>query len=181
MPNAPIKARANADGSCSFENVPGWEGYRIAGRAAVVKGKPSMVALSIEPVLDAPRPLTGARLKALPLAELAEMALAATHTAPAPRLRAAMRAAARAETVKHDPRAVVTVEAVAGVWRIAYDAGKPPRAAVVRELHIGTRTADRYIARAREAGLLPPSDIKTPPAPVGEDRGDSLTNRKAER
>lgn len=178
MPSPRIRGRARDDGTCEFEGVPGWDGYRIAGRAAIVKGKPCMVALTIEPVGDDAPALTGVRLKALPLAALALIALSVTNTSTAPDLRAAMRAVARVETVKHDPRAAVTVEAVAGVWRVAYEAGQPPRAAVVRELHIGARTADRYIARAREMGLLPPSDTKTPePNPASGNRGGRPTTR----
>lgn len=182
MPSPRIRGRAQADGTCEFDGVPGWDGYRIAGRAAIVRGKPSMIALSVEWVGDDAPALTGVRLKALPLAALARIALSATNTTTAPDLRAAMRAVARVETVKHDPRAAVTVEAVAGVWRVAYDAGKPPRAAVVGELHIGARTADRYIARARSAGLIPAPDTKSPePYPASGKRGASPTRRGKNR
>lgn len=189
MPSRRIIGHANADGSCSFEGVPGWEDYGIAGRAAIVNGKPCMIALTIEPTGDDPSALTGARMKALPLEALARIALAAVNTTMAADAQAAMRKLLRAETVKHDPRASATVEAVAGVWRIAHDTGKPPRAAVMRELHVSARTADRYIARAREEGLLPMPDTParassrvpetSKPNPASDNRGASPTTKGA--
>lgn len=144
------------DGWCTFSGLVGWERYRVAVQAAVVAGRPSVTALKVEPDPGAgPSGLTGARLKSLPLGEMATLALAATHTGPtAGDLRAAMRRAARPTAALHDPRAAVTVEQVAAVWQLAYDAGKAPRAAVVEQLSITPRTADRYIARARDAGLI---------------------------
>lgn len=154
-----IKGYAEGPGGwVTYSELPGWEAYIVAVRAAVVNGQPRVTALRVEPLPDAdPEGLAGARLRAIPLAALAVHALAATHTAPAMGdLRAAMRRIAREQQVKHDPRAKSAVEQVAAVWQLAYDAGKPPpRAAVVDQLHMSPRTADRYIARARVAGLIP--------------------------
>jgi hypothetical protein len=59
---------------------------------------------------------------------------------------------------RHDPRARVTVEEVAAVWNSAPETGTPPRQAVHEQLYVSLRTADRYIARARAAGLIPDQD-----------------------
>lgn len=53
----------------------------------------------------------------------------------------------------HDIRAATTVADVARIYLSA--AGRAPRDAVCDELGIGKRTADRYIQKAREQGLLP--------------------------
>lgn len=178
------RGKQNPDGTFTFTGVSGWENYEIRVRAEVVKGRPAVVALWLEPVNDPPAALTSTRMKALPLGDMAVSALASTHTRAVPELRAAIRALTHEAAVKHDPRAKATVEAVAVAWRGAYDAGGhplPPRRAVMEALHMSARTADRYIARARAAGLLPPSDTKTPPASAGENPGESPKNRKAEQ
>lgn len=157
MARSRIRGHAEGEGGwCRLEGLPGWESFSVAVRAAVVDGHPRVIALRVEPLADAePGGLTSAGLKALPLRELAVLALSATNTRHAPELRAAMRKVARRHAVHHDPRAIATVEQVAEIWQLAYDAGIAPRAAVCEQLApIGTRTADRYIARARAAGLI---------------------------
>ncbi|WP_183092962.1 hypothetical protein [Nocardioides stalactiti] len=49
---------------------------------------------------------------------------------------------------------MTSVEQVAEIYRLAREAGRPPRAEVCDRLNISTRTADRYIKRGRERGLL---------------------------
>jgi len=151
-----IRGHAQGEGGwCRLEGLPGWESFSVVVRAAVVDGHPRVIALRVEPLTDdEPIGLTSAGLKALPLRELAVLALSATNTRHAPELRAAMRKVARRHTMRHDPRAAASVEQVAEVWRLAHEAGQPPRAAVCEQLHLSSRTADRYIARAREAGLI---------------------------
>lgn len=156
------------DGTCTFENVPGWDGYRISGRAAIVKGKPRMVAITIEPLRENVRPLTRTRLTDLPLPKLVKTAPSSLPITFDPELRTVMEALAPADAVKHDPRAYATLEGVAWTWLDAYSKGLAPRATVVKELGISSRTADRYIVRAREAGLLPPPTNKPLQGKVGE-------------
>lgn len=145
-----------------FEGVAGWESYRLSLQVAVIDGMPQATALRMEPLDGAPPVgLTQTGLKRVPLGDLAEMAVAATNTAPrGAGLRAAMRRASRPETELHDPRAIVTVEQVARVWHVAHEAGLKPRAEIMARLHVEARTADRYIARARQAALIPPSRRK---------------------
>ncbi len=179
MPGRRLKGHAEG-GWCTFHDVPGWESFTVTVRAAVVAGHVKVVALRVE-LVDGVQPegLTAARLRSLPMAELAAIGLSATHTRRAPELHAAMRKATRPESVKHDPRAAVTVEQVAAVWNSAYSQGRPPRAAVVGVLTIGARTADRYIARAREAGLIPEASTGRPRKSTPGGKAARVTERKS--
>jgi hypothetical protein len=51
-----------------------------------------------------------------------------------------------------------TLEAVAAVYQVAYAVNDFPKQRVAGSFGIATSTAGRWIARAREAGLLPPAD-----------------------
>jgi hypothetical protein len=142
-------------GWCTVHDLPGWESHTIAVRVAVVDGRARVTALRVESPPDAERGLTATTLKSLPLGAIAVVALRAMPDTPRTgNLHAAMRKIARRRAVPHDPRARTTVQQVAEVWRLAHEAGEPPREAVCKQLHIAPRTADRYIARAREAGLI---------------------------
>jgi hypothetical protein len=151
-----LRVYAQPDGWCTVHDLPGWEGHTIAVRAAVVDGVPRVIALRVEPLSDAePKGLISNKIKTLPLGSLAVLALRAMPETPrVGDLHSAMRKIARRRPAPHDPRALSTVEQVAEVWQFAHDHGEPPRAAVCEQLHIAARTADRYIARAREAGLI---------------------------
>jgi len=46
---------------------------------------------------------------------------------------------------------------VAELYRAAFDRGDPPTATIAGELHIARSTAARWVAKARERGLLGPS------------------------
>lgn len=157
---------------------PGWEGFRIVGRAEVVDGEPRVTALHIDPRPGAaPEGLTSSRLRGLPLAEIATAAVRGStltvdletgeieHPAE---VEAALHRIAQRPAAKHDSRAVTTVETVADMWNLAYDAGLPPRKTLCRVLGIESRTADRYIRRAREVGLIDPGkgrrQADSPPA-----------------
>jgi hypothetical protein len=156
-----FRVYAEADGWCTVHDLPGWESHAIAVRVAVVDGRARVTALRVESPPDAERGLTATALKSLPLGVIAMVALRAMPDTPRTGdLHAAMRKIAKRQAVPHDPRAIATVEQVAEVWRLAYAAGEPPRAAVCRQLHLSTRTADRYIARAREAGLITESQTR---------------------
>jgi hypothetical protein len=146
---------AEADGWCTVHDLPGWESHAIAVRVAVVDGRARVTALRVESPPDAERGLTATALKSLPLGAIAVVALRAMPDTPRTGdLHAAMRKIGRQRAVPHDPRALATVEQVAAVWQLAYEATEAPREAVCKQLNIAPRTADRYIARAREAGLI---------------------------
>lgn len=72
----------------------------------------------------------------------------------------ALRRIAERPLSKHDSRAVATVEQVSEVWNRAYTAGIAPRATVCTVLGITERTADRYIKRGREMGLITATSSK---------------------
>lgn len=165
-----MRWRATAGSGAWEVEVPGWEAFRLTGVARVVDGEPRVVALHIDPRGDVEdgdlEGLTASRLRGLPLGEIATIAVRGTtfdldletgaveHTAE---VEAAIRRVTEREVARHDSRAVTSVEQVAEVWKRAYAAGIAPRGTVCSVLGIEPRTADRYIRRAREMGLIPPS------------------------
>lgn len=152
-----------ATGTWQVDALRGWEGWEIMGRAAVVAGIPAVTELVIRRQEGKPpEALTSSRLRSLPLADIAELSVHYEFTLDLengtvsfpPEQQAASRRIAERNPGQHDSRATTTPEKVAKVWNAAYDAGLPPRAAVCDVVGIHARTADRYIKRAREMGLI---------------------------
>lgn len=163
--------RSSAQGFFEVQ-VPGWEAFRITGRADVVQGQPRVTQLHLDPVegSDDVEGLTASRLRALPLADIAASVvygvevtvdLEAGTVEWAPETEAALRRIAERPVAKHDSRAVATVEQVSEIWNRAYAAGVAPRGTVCTVLGITERTADRYIKRGREMGLIPTTKTTT--------------------
>lgn len=170
------------DGTFSWGACPGWEGYRISGRAALVKDRPVLLSVSVEPLdPEAAAPLSSVRLAALPLAELATLALHGPKAGSITKVARAMRSIERRTEPKHDPRAIVTVEQVVEAWKVAEEAGLPPRSTVASQLHIGERTVSRYMARAREAESTPTVRLVVPEPGEGKVPRRPSTGRKGER
>lgn len=142
-------------GWLGVSDLPGWEGFNISVRAAVVDGQPRVIGLHLDPVGGADgTPITSARLRGFPATELAALALARGRLDTRPGVQQAIAAAARRTPSKVDSRAATSVEQVAEIFRLAREAGRPPRAEICDRLNISPRTADRYIRRARDSGLL---------------------------
>jgi len=151
-----MKARLWQDGWMEVTGLPGWDTHTVTVKATIVDGEPRVTSLRLDVLDGADAPaLTGQRLRSLPMQEMALLALRAGQMTLNPGIRRAMAAIASRKPAKHDPRASTTAEQVAEVWLLARESGKPPRAEVVRRLHITDRTADRYIKKARASGLLP--------------------------
>jgi len=156
-----VKLRLQQDGDGWLVAVPGWEQYRVRIVVGIVDGAPRVTALSIEPLNGGePVALTSARIRTLPLTDAAILAANATHTGPGVgELRAAIRRVGKQPGAKHDPRAVASVDQVAAVWHAARAAGKPTQAAIRSAFpELRPRTVDLYVRRAREAGLIPPTE-----------------------
>lgn len=140
------------DGWLRVAELAGWEASAVMVRVEILDGRARVTALHV----DGPDAITGLRLKTLPLERLAALAMRHGNRGPDSENYARLLAKIAAEpAVPHDPRATVTVDQVAKVWTTASEEGAPPRAAVTKALHISDRTADRYIAQARELGLIP--------------------------
>lgn len=145
-------------GWSSFEGVAGWEGYNVSIRAKVIDGQPRAFAVKLEPITDERvQGITATRLKSLPLLDLAQTVVDATHTSLSKGLRDSVRRLSKDKGKGKEldkSRAVTTTERVAAEWNAAYEAGKAPRDAVCKALSIANRTADRYIKMARAEGLI---------------------------
>lgn len=153
------RGRFNADGTFELTGMAGWDNHVLSGRAAVIDGKRSIVELCIRPVEGTdPVALTGVRLRTLPLTEIATHVFANLRmTMMTEEERAAGRVLSKGKGAQpHDSRAATSVEEVVAAYRRAVQLGDAPRKAVTKSLNISPRTADRYIRRARDAGLLPP-------------------------
>jgi len=151
------------NGWLQVTDLPGWDSHTITLRGAIVNGRPRVVALHIDLADSATEPgITANRLRTVPLTDLARVAIRLTRMADESDASDAMAAAAVRRAPRHDKRAATTVEQVAEIWLLARRMGHPPRAEVVDRLGITERTADRYIKRARDAGLLPtdPKDTR---------------------
>ncbi|HEY8790440.1 MAG TPA: hypothetical protein VIM10_15095 [Actinopolymorphaceae bacterium] len=74
----PDSARLRPDGWLPVLNVPGWDAFRIDVRAAVVDGEPRPTELRLQPRYGDIGDLafTGQRLRSLPVAHLARVAVA---------------------------------------------------------------------------------------------------------
>jgi hypothetical protein len=140
--------------------VPGWQDQVVSIQIAVLDGVRQVTALQVEPLSGAtPVPVTSRSLRHLPIASLADLVARWTGDAGAQdsgtggeRWREVFDQAKR---IRRDPRAVTTPEAVAVVWMAAHRRGdRNKRAQVCQVLGIEARTADRYIRKARQAGLF---------------------------
>lgn len=140
----------------TFTEPEGWDGFAVQIQVQVIGGLRCATGLRLEPVGD-PRPITGKDLRTFPLAEMVEVTAGMGFDLDTKRVRKAQdqireRAAAKSAP---DPRAITTVEEVAAVWNAAYSRGdRNKRGQVCEALNITARTADRYLRRAREQGLL---------------------------
>jgi hypothetical protein len=133
-----------------------WPNHDIQVLACFIDGRPRIIGLHIEPkptsFLDSGSPLTGEKLRRLPLNDLAVLslgsddivfeALAAVHEA--------------GEPSDSETEIKATTEQVASLYKAAQRAGKPPRPFIKDALHISDRTLDRRIKDARDTGLLEP-------------------------
>ena len=119
----------------------------------MVDGEPRVVGLLITPNRGGADPaLSGARLRSLPLRDMARAVMPASED----ELIAALGAVANSPAPKHDPRASVSLERFAEAWQAAYDAPvAATRDAVCKALAISERTYDRYRRRAVDRGLIP--------------------------
>lgn len=141
-------------GWITVNDLPGWDSHSVEVRAEVVDGEQRVTSLRLIARDGAEgRGLTGQRLRSLPLQQLAEASIRA-HAEDGEGMRRALAQAGRRKAHKHDPRAATDVSQVAEIYRLARRLGLPPRREIVHRLHISERTADRYIKRARAAGLL---------------------------
>ncbi len=143
-------------------DLPGWERYNVLALVHVVQGRPCVTGIRVEPKSREDLPcLTQTRLRALPFAEIVEYATREIGLAEVEQQRAEMQAAAAKLIAEPEhPRAVTTPEQVAAIYNAANLSGGNPREAVVQALKVHERTAAKYIAKAREQGLLPPANRK---------------------
>jgi hypothetical protein len=135
-----------------FFDLPGFASHEVEAQVRMVDGEPRVVGLVITPKAESGDPaLSGARLRSLPLRDMARAAMPASQD----ELVAALGAVANAPAPKHDPRASVSLERFTEAWRAAYDAPLATRDAVCQALAISERTYDRYRRRAVDRGLIP--------------------------
>lgn len=148
-----VSIRPRPDGWSRVFGIPGWDTHAVTVHVEVVEGEPRVTSLHLDAVdgVDSPA-LTGLRLRSLPLRDIAIAAM--SEGVEQDHVFHALTAISTQAPVKHDKRASTSVEQVAEVYRLARVAGRPGRTEVVNRLNISTRTADRYLARARAAGLL---------------------------
>lgn len=140
------------------KGLPGWESHTVEIRAALVEGEPRVIGLRLLPHSDdADAVLTGYRLRGLPISAMAAPVYGMANLTPVVPTRERLREIQReAASRPRKGRNVTSVERVAEVYRLALAGGSgKPRAKVCEVLHIGERTADRYIAEARRQGLIP--------------------------
>lgn len=150
------------DGWGVFLGLPGWEHHEVKARAAVIDGQARVIAVQVEPLDGHVEALTVNRLRSLPLGDLARMIVKVQGVETGEQAREALGGESLPdvpERGKRGPRSRVSVQQVADVWQTAHDQGAAPRAAVCADLHMSARTADRYIAKARERGLLREGDV----------------------
>jgi hypothetical protein len=145
-------ARLRPSGWVAFYGVPGLESHVVEVRATIVNGSPyltdlQMIARSEDPKAEA---LTYSKIRALPVRRLAEAAIAIMRpTDPDARTDAAL---------WHALTGKVDLEQVAAIWRQAHAGGRSPRVELSTRLGLHPRTAFRWLAKAREAGLIPESN-----------------------
>lgn len=140
----------------------GWEAHTLYVRADLVSGEPRVTGIRLEPrpgSRAADAVLTSSRLRTLPLHAYAAAVYHFANLTPGTlgRLHGALDSTTQALDARRrrkGGRASTTPEAVAQVYAAARLRGEAPRAAVCAALSISSRTADRYISRARKQGLL---------------------------
>jgi hypothetical protein len=121
----------------------------------VVDGRIECVGLFIG-AADGDRPITPGLVRGLKVGDLIRQGradLTEQATAGAEVRRVGMRRSTRQR-----------LEEVARVYRAAFDAGLPPARAVADQFGITAGGASSLVARAREAGLLPPTSPGAPQA-----------------
>lgn len=131
--------------------VPHWEGFVISLRATMSGAQPRISAVHVDPTdRSGTQDVTGLRLRSLPISAIAHAALRWDSNV----FRNAL--STIADEQRHDSRAEASVHEVARVYLDALDANRTnPRFQVAKTLLIGERTADRYIRKARDLGLIP--------------------------
>lgn len=135
-------------------HLPGYDGFTIRFTTTLVHGKRRASSIQI----DAPEGegLTSQRLGMLPLQQLVDAAMKVADFRLQPDLGHLIRIIQNSDQTGYsDPRAATTTAEVAAVWLEAYGLGRPPRAEVCTRLKISERTADNYIRKAEEQGLIP--------------------------
>lgn len=128
---------ADADGWCQFAGLPKLDHLVIRVRAGLIDGYPRVTALAVHAVNEAA--IGPTELRNLPVNRLAQE----TWQAWNPDNR---------HSVKQHPNDIATLEDVAEVWNNAQPGER--RQAVEERFYMSSRTAARYVSRARTAGLL---------------------------
>lgn len=146
---------------------PGWESHDCRVLVGSIDGEPRLIGLQILPKATDPPAgtairdviITRNRLAGFPVQGAARAIGTFLFGGPLDAWEA-LRAIAEMPEKAADPRQRTTAAKVAAVYRAAREAGFAPRRAVMDQLHISSRTADRYIGQARAEGLLPPYDAE---------------------
>lgn len=152
------------------DDLPGWEGHYCEVCVAQIDGEPYVVGIRLTPRwFDAPEDVTvddliinGSRMTGFPFNPMAAtvMQLSGGHPPAPDRSRAHIMLADEVldfdkfeeQRKKGDP------EMVAEVYKAARQSKLNPRAEVMNVFKVSSRTADRYIAKARRSGWIPPYD-----------------------
>lgn len=136
--------------------LPGWEEHEIRARVDLVGRKVVVTAFSVEPMGPSePVALTTKRLGIL-LRFVVQVVANVWSARSLEELRSARIGIDVVNDNAVDVRAVTTVEEVAEAWHVAHRNGVTAvRDHIASALHISDRTAQRYITKARELGLIP--------------------------
>lgn len=147
--------------------LSGWGSHTCQVAIEVIDGEPRMIGLRIEPRTVSPpdgptigdRIITRNRLAGFPVQGVAQ-AIGTYLLGGEVDVLEALRAIAETPMEPASPRQMATAAKVAAIYKAAREAGLAPRKAVVEQLNMSNRTADRYIGQARAEGLLPPYDAE---------------------
>lgn len=129
-------------------------------------GRARCLELVVRPLDD--EPVTGERLRAIPLARLLRHASAesrsfvaheggGTFAPPTPAERDAIYRGEGRRPRRGSPITDEHLEEVADVYRSALERQEPPTQAVMDEWHVSRSAASRWVAAARERGFLGPA------------------------
>jgi hypothetical protein len=127
----------------------------------ILDGRPALVNFSVRPLVnwsEGPE-ITPTSIRSLPVEELASeavryVAMSVAAGAPAAFRRDAKKEGDRAVQARRRRR-VMSDDLLADVARVATENPTAPTKAVADQLHCSYRTAGRWVALARERGLLP--------------------------
>jgi hypothetical protein len=147
-----------SDGWVHLHEMRGFRHHRIEAHVQDVNGSPRVTELRVVPVDGAnPRVITDSMLRSLDLRMLAKW----SRDVSDPERHDDLRHTTEQILKTRPPKKRVTVEVVARLWLAAHEAGLPdPRKQVILALardgiELTERTISRYLARAREQGLIP--------------------------